>query len=154
MEFTQEEIVNLGQVLRKVSFLEHLTLEDIDPFPDELQKRPFKRGEVIIRQGKRGENFYIVSRGTLGVYKKTFFGFSKDRIATLRRDAQAFFGEMALLGNSRRSASVIGEEDGELYFLSRRVFSNILLKSPAIAKLIKQTAAARQAENLAEGSSN
>jgi len=71
----------------------------------------------------------------------------------LRRDQQAFFGEMALLKNARRSASVIADEDGELYFLSRHVFSGILLKNPAIARLIKQTAAARQAENLAEGSS-
>lgn len=55
---------------------------------------------------------------------------------------------MALLEHAPRSATVIGDEDGELYFLSRRAFDAVLLKNPSIATLIKKAAAVRHTENL------
>jgi len=70
--------------------------------------------------------------------------FSRKRIET--KAPVRFFGEMALLYNTPRNATVIGEQDGMLFSLSRDQFNGILLKNPRIAELIQKEAARRKAQ--------
>ncbi len=135
----------LRLTLKRIAFLEHLKLNEMDEMIGALDKRRFHRGEVIIKQGSMGETFYILSSGRLGVYKEKLF--RKTKIADL--EANAIFGEMALLDNVKRNATVIGEEDGEIYFMPREVFKKVLLNNPGIGALIRQTADYRRAQNRA-----
>lgn len=123
-------------ILTRVSFLQSLKMGELDALLNEMEKRPFKRGETIINQGDTGDLFYIVASGKLNVYKSGFL--SKKLINTM--GPRTYFGEMALLENAKRSATIIGEMDGELYTLSRDTFNQVLLKNPHIAELIKQAA--------------
>lgn len=145
MQLTAQEIANIRLVLKKISFLEHLKLTDLDEFISNLQKRPFRRGETIIQQGDPGETFYILASGRVGVFRKALF--RSKRIATLEKDS--YFGEMSLLSNEQRSATVVGEEEGELYYLPRDAFKKVLLSNGDIAAMIRQTAEYRQAQNRA-----
>lgn len=145
MQLSVNEIANLRLILKRISFLEHLKVNELDHLIGELDKRPFKAGEVIIKQGTPGETFYILASGTAGVFKERWF--SKKRFADLGENQ--FFGEIALLENTGRTASVIADTDGELYFLPRDAFKKILLANPPIADLIRQTAAYREAKNRA-----
>lgn len=75
MEFSSAAISNLNILLQRVHFFQHLTFVQIDPLINALEKRSFKSGEVIIREGERGDKFYLISRGSLGVYKRKFLLF-------------------------------------------------------------------------------
>ncbi len=145
MELTAQTIASLRLVLKKIAFLEHLKVSELDQLIHAMDKRPFKRGETIIKQGDHGETFYILGSGSVLVYRKSgFFGRNR-QVATLKKEA--FFGEMALIDDIERTATVIGEEDGDLYFLPREAFKKVLLNNPGIAELIKKTAQYRATQN-------
>ena len=145
MQLTEEEIAKLRIALKKVSFLEHLRFSELDSLIYNLEKRAYRRGEVIIKQGDRGDRFYILSSGLVGVYRQRAFW--RRRVTSL--EPGRFFGEMALIDNAKRNATIIGEQDGELYSLSRDAFNKVLLANPGIAKLIRQAAEYRKIHNRA-----
>jgi len=49
-----------------------------------------------------------------------------------------FFGEMALMSNEPRNATIVAEEVSELFVLQRYDFEKILLKNPVIATELKK----------------
>jgi cAMP-dependent protein kinase regulator len=71
-------------------------------------KREFADGAVIIKQGDQPDNFYILLSGSCKVFKKS--GEEEKLVATL--GPGSYFGELAMISGSTRSASVIAE--GEL----------------------------------------
>ena len=76
----------------------------------------FISGDTIIGEGDRGDALYIISRGWVKVFKE------QEEIAELR-DGD-FFGEMALLGDQVRTASVIAVIPTDLLRLSRKDKNN------------------------------
>lgn len=145
MQLTSQEIASLRLVFKKISFLEHLKLNELDELIKHMDKRAFHEGETLIREGESGETFYIIASGAVGIFKKKFLG--KKKINSL--GANSFFGEMSLIDNMPRNATVLGEEAGEVYFLPRDTFKKVLLANPSIGELIKQTAEYRRAQNRA-----
>ncbi len=146
MQLSEKEIATLRLVLKKIDFLEYLKFHELDELIANMEKRPFQRGEVIIKQGEPGETFFILATGSVGVFRKKML--LNRRVAKLEKDS--YFGEMALLNNERRNATIVGEEDGELYYLPRETFTKVLLNNPDVAELIRQTAEYRQAQNRAQ----
>jgi MFS family permease len=87
------------------------TLEQLADSLEEVQVEP---GRVVVRQGESGDRFYLVRDGTL-------------RVAINGRDVQTLgpgdsFGEIALLRDVPRTASVVAETDVALYALDRDTF--------------------------------
>ncbi|HEY6605817.1 MAG TPA: MFS transporter [Gaiellaceae bacterium] len=87
------------------------TLEQLAESLEEVQVEP---GRVVVRQGESGDRFYLVRDGTL-------------RVAINGRDVQTLgpgdsFGEIALLRDVPRTASVVAETDVALYALDRDTF--------------------------------
>lgn len=139
MQLPDKEVSRLRLLLKLVSFLEHLTLDQLDHLIDEIDKKSFARGEVLVKQGERGDKFYILASGTVDVYQRRML--MKRHIRTM--GSGAFFGELALIQDSPRTATVIGGEPGDYYFLTRHAFDQILLKNPTIGDTIRKAAAGR-----------
>ena len=78
----------------------------------------YKNGEKIIKEGTKGDKFYIVKTGQVEVFKKNIY------LRTL--NPMEYFGERALLTNEVRSASVIAKGDVELYCLDKDNFNSNL----------------------------
>ena len=142
MDFSENEVAVLRITLKQVSFFELLKMEELDLLMHALERQAFRRGETIIREGQKGDRCYFVVSGAVGIYKGGMF--TRKRIET--KAPVRFFGEMALLYNTPRNATVIGEQDGMLFSLSREAFNGILLKNPRIAELIQKEAARRKAQ--------
>ena len=81
---------------------------------DLIHIEKYKNGEKIIKEGTKGEKFYIVKTGQVEVYQKNIY------LRTL--NPMEYFGERALLTNEVRSATVIAKEDVELYYLDKESF--------------------------------
>lgn len=73
-----------------------------------------QRGDEIIREGAWGDLFFLVSQGEVGVYKEN------ELFRTLRR--YDYFGEMAIVLDAPRYASVKALSDGELVVIERSDF--------------------------------
>jgi serine/threonine protein phosphatase PrpC len=92
---------------------------------------PFKDQDKVIQEGARGEELYIVLSGMMRVKR------GDADVATLGRGEH--FGEMALIRNQPRSATVISDGASELIVLRRRDFFEILRKEHQLAvKLLWQ----------------
>ena len=148
MQFTAEESQQIRDALKRVTFLQHLKMGELDAVISAMDKTAFRKGETLIRQGAYGNTLYLIAAGSLGVYKRAWL-ILKQRIATRRRGE--FVGEMALLDNKPRNATHIADDDGQAYTLTRAAFDGVLLQNPSIAALIRQTAENRHIQDRAEG---
>ena len=80
-------------------------------------------GECIIRQGEQGDSFYVILSGCFDVLVSTG-GKPPVKVAELRRGE--YFGEIALLEDVPRTATVRARGDGTLLALSRNDFGNLI----------------------------
>ncbi|KAL7462803.1 hypothetical protein ACHAXS_003178 [Conticribra weissflogii] len=81
----------------------------------------FERGHVIVREGEKGDVFYIITFGEVDVYKKSQ---GSKKIATLGN--HSFFGERALLGSDTRQATCIASSAVQCLTLTREDFTIML----------------------------
>lgn len=98
---------------------------------DAMEERSFKAGDRVITQGQDGEVLYVVDSGLLDCYKRL----KKDAPETFIKTYQPgeSFGELALLYNAPRAASIIAKEDSVCFSLDRECF-NFIVKDAAIKK--------------------
>ena len=96
-----------------------------------LNMRAVLPGESIIREGEVGDAMYIVSNGRVKVTKMSEAG---TEIVLASLTDGAFFGEMALLSEAPRAASVVAEEETLLFELSRPMLAEITEIFPAVSQ--------------------
>lgn len=138
------DISMLRSALQKVDFFYSLNFSELDMLIKSLKKRKTKKGEVIINQGEIGDKFYLIGKGSFSVHvKKGMSGTNK--VADLS-DGN-FFGEMALVTEMPRTATVIAEDLGELFILYKKDFKKILLSNQRISAIITEVLARRRASN-------
>jgi CRP/FNR family cyclic AMP-dependent transcriptional regulator len=110
--------------------------QDLDP--DEVQLmvssaslREFPAGSVVIKEGEEGESMFIMCRGEVEITKNLTLELAeetpKSRVMTrLRAEDGVSFGEMALLENEVRSATVTALTDVSLMQLPQKEFLNLV----------------------------
>ena len=94
-----------------------------------MRVESFPKGEVIIRQGDEGDKFYIIKEGEAIVFTRET---GKDPVSTLKTGE--FFGEIALLKDVPRSATVTAAQDTQTYVLSKPDFLAATDKSDPFKK--------------------
>ena len=87
-------------LLRDVRFLSPLSADELTQLAMRTTRQLFRAGEVVIRQGDEGDHFYVIERGVAEVWA----GDEPQPRAHLTRGD--YFGEIALLGRVRRTATV------------------------------------------------
>jgi Cyclic nucleotide-binding domain/Ion channel len=105
----------------------------------------FLPGDYVIRAGDRDRDMYFINRGTVEVI-------GPDGATVLAHLGTGdFFGEMALLDDAPRAASVRALDYCDLYRLERARFETVLSQYPAVAGQIRTRAEERRAANAALG---
>ena len=107
-------------------------LRQISQIADELD---FKPGKTLIREGALGREFFVVIDGTAEVQRK---GRKID-------DAGPgdFFGEMALLTDQPRNASVVTTSEVDALIITARNFRSLMETNPLIALKVMRAVADR-----------
>jgi CRP-like cAMP-binding protein/predicted MFS family arabinose efflux permease len=103
----------------------------------QLQTDEVTAGDVVIYQGEYGDSFYIVESGTLDV--------SVDGRHVRSLGPDDFFGGLALMRDTVRTATVRATSDCRLWVLPKRAFLTILVGVDSTAKMIDSAAAEREA---------
>jgi CPA1 family monovalent cation:H+ antiporter len=105
------------ELLKRVPMFEELGERDFQRLVDTLVPRTVLAGEKIIQQGERGKSLFLIARGVVAVLVARGSS-APTRVASLH--AGDFFGEMALLTDEPRNATVKAATDCRLFELSRR----------------------------------
>jgi CRP-like cAMP-binding protein len=99
-----------------------------------------RKGDIIFRQDETGSSLYLILKGSMDVERRGASGQSR-KLATLR--AGAFFGEMALLADVPRSATVRASSDAILLKLSRKDVRALSERDPRVLALLMRFFRAR-----------
>ena len=89
-------------------------------------------GELIYQEGDNSSEMYIVLEGKVRVYKNSS-GNEQFLLAELSGSKASFFGEMGLIQDRKRAATIRASSDAKLLVLSRRNFIRMARKQPDIA---------------------
>jgi hypothetical protein len=112
--------------LKESPFFATLPLEELYHVALSIEEESVKEGTTVIREGTKGDKMYIVVSGELEVKKE-----GGPRFAVLGE--KQVFGDMALLDDEPRSASVVALENVHLLSLQRSSLERILRRYSSIA---------------------
>lgn len=117
-------------MLRKVPLFAHMTLDQLEAINHLVHEVDYLSHEVIIREGDIGSELYILVDGSVDVVKG--MGTSQEiRLATL--SSINYFGEMAILDDEPRSATVVANTDSHLLSLAGENLKELVHEMPEIA---------------------
>ena len=107
-----------------------LSQADIAPLRAVLETRHYMAGEVVIAEGARQSELFLVTRGTASVHVREPDG-RVTRVASF--SAGTVLGELALLDHAPRSATVLADEELACFVLTEASFHELKASHPAIA---------------------
>jgi CRP-like cAMP-binding protein len=129
--------------LRAIPLFRRVGEQDLRQLETHLIERRFPKNATVVEEGLPGDYMYVIRQGRAKVTKASDDG--REKIMNFL-EAGAFFGDMALLGDEARSASVKTLEDSVLLALSRRDFIDLIRQSPDLALAVIEELANRLRE--------
>ncbi len=117
--------------LRDIDFLSGLAMNELERLGAILTRREFAAGETICREGEEGDRMWLLAKGSVSVRLISADGHMNLRIASLSRGTT--IGEMALVEQARRSATIVADEHVVGYELLREGYAWLLSEHPVIA---------------------
>ncbi|PTW61754.1 voltage-gated potassium channel [Breoghania corrubedonensis] len=133
---SREFVITWGMVAR-VPLFEDLNAADIAEVTGLLHSQTVERGEIIAREGDAGTSMFFIASGTVEINLA-------DRTVTMHEGN--FFGEMAVLHRTRRSATVVATSRCRLLVLDGDDLHRLMRRNPAIARRVREAARERLAE--------
>ena len=123
-------------LLQKVSLFQGIERPILYLIAQKMKEASFDAGEVVFSEGEPGDHLYVVLTGTMHVFAE-----KEGTVVTYDRLGEGeSFGEMALIDDAPRSASVEADSLSSCVTLSKRDFLNILNNQPDIAlSMVKST---------------
>ena len=124
--------------LRKVPLFAHLAPQDLERIAEVTEEHAYGEGDTITTEGDPGIETYIVVSGAVVVIR------NGSEVA--RRGEGAVVGEIAIIGDQPRTASLIAAGDVRLLSIGRRQFTAILRERPETALAVMRVLVQRLAE--------
>ena len=126
--------------LQSIPMLQSLDNDTLKTLADIFITERCPAGRDVFREGDPGDKFYIIARGTLTVWINKNEGGEK-QIRTL--DDGDHFGEIALIEDTARTATVRTSTDCIFLTLARDPFLKLLQREPKLAEAFKKVVAQR-----------
>jgi hypothetical protein len=123
------------RALRRLSLFAPLPIATIENLSRRADEVLAPAGDMVIREGDHGDSFYVVAEGMLDV--------SSEQTAFPPLGAGDFFGEIALLEDVPRTATVTARGDCRLYALDRESFLFAVSSHPFATQSARSVVSAR-----------
>ena len=99
---------------------------ELDAIGEQAERVSFAAGDTIVAEGDPADRFYVIVRGEVTISRRSPEG---DEIKLARLGRGQFFGEVGILAETRRTATVRAVGDVELLGLSWQIFQETLERS-------------------------
>jgi len=124
---SDEQRQRLAETIKHIFLFRSLDPDQMSEVLDAMFERRVTESEYVIKQGDDGDNFYVVDSGKFDVFVKMEGETEPKKV--MNYDNQGSFGELALMYNLPRAATVQATTAGALWAMERQTFRRILLKS-------------------------
>ena len=115
-------------------FAEHWVLRRLE-LVSLLKARKFPSDTIIIRKGDEGDSMYFIASGEVEVVLPR---------QSIRLQEGDFFGEVAVLGRVKRTATVIARRNSELLVLDAADVVKFMEQNPRVETILREAMTARQ----------
>lgn len=134
------ELASIEEEFRAVDFLAVLDAQALHLLAEQAQTRLYLPGEIVVREGEPGEEFFVVMAGEADVVIKA--GDGTTTVATLTK--RQFFGEMSLLTGAPRSATVRAKSTLTVIVVGKPAMSQVIALNHHLADQFGAILTARQ----------
>lgn len=117
-------------LLKRVELFSHLTQEQLSALATQSREQAFRKHAVLINEGDIGESMYIIKSGSVKVFVSDDDG---RELVLYEQGPGAVIGDIALLDDEPRSASVVTLEPATALVIGKQAFLDCLLQSPETA---------------------
>jgi CRP-like cAMP-binding protein len=126
-------------ILRGMPIFDELDGEDLNQLAEQLKPETYRAGQVLFHEGDPGDRFYIVESGQLVVTRSV-----NGKVMELsRRGAGDYVGEIALLQNCPRTATITCASECTLLSLEAEYFQALISKSMQVSEWVSRTVTRR-----------
>jgi CRP/FNR family transcriptional regulator, cyclic AMP receptor protein len=123
------------EALRRATLFEGLSRKQLVQLARMSEDLEVPAGKVLCKEGEVGQEFFVIIDGEVEVTR------NGERLAT--RGAGEFFGEIALLEQTRRMATVTARTPLRFFVLTRRDFRQLIHDNPGVELKVLQAVARR-----------
>jgi CRP-like cAMP-binding protein len=150
-----EESHDDGADLIELSEPARVEIDEVPPIPlfsdlpqdafialtERMDLRVATKDEILVQEGEPGTSMFIIIQGKVRVKRKDLEGAQvteSGELTLAELTDGAFFGEMALLSDAPRIASIVCEEDTMLFEIHRDVLADITREYPSVGEVMKR----------------
>jgi CRP-like cAMP-binding protein len=133
----------IRQALERIEVFSAVPPELLDEVAAEFRYADAAAGEAIVKQDDPGDQLFVVEEGELEA--TAVIGPRTVKLGKIVRGD--FFGEFAVLKNSKRTATVTALTPVKLWTLSAKSLNDLSVKSPALAENIRNVMRKRELAN-------
>jgi HEAT repeat protein len=139
---TPEEVTQMERllVLRRISLFQNLSLDQLEAINRLLRESRYLSGEIVCREGDLGNELFILIEGEVRFLRN--FGTPQELLLNTQQPVSAF-GEMGVLADAPRSATVVAATDATLLVLEGERLKELILQVPEISFEIFRVLTAR-----------
>lgn len=116
------------EILKNIPFFSNLNENDLQEISQMVQLQYFPSNHTIFSEGDEGDLMYVIKRGLVQVFR------GSEALGVLKNGA--FFGEMALVSNEPRNATLKTVSDLEVLTLGREHLEKLMQNNSSIATQI------------------
>jgi zinc transporter ZupT len=154
LERKQRDAKALIKLLAACDLMRHLPPEEIEQILPCVGTRHVPAGEVLFRAGDPGDALYIVASGKVEIMDDSAAADGSVGRALAELGEGQAFGEMALLGNGSRTATVRSRGGAELLTIDKVDFEHLVATDHRLAASVERLSHGRAVDNLSAGTQN
>lgn len=117
-------------MIENVSIFAGMDQHDLALIEQRMVRRTYPKQTIILSEGDNSDSLYVILSGRVKVYLNDENG--KEAIINYQ-DAGEYFGELSLIDDSRRSASIMTVEKSTMAIMPKQAFHQVLKNNPDIA---------------------
>lgn len=140
---SRTEFDRIRDRLRRCDLFEPVGDEELEQLAGRVRLERYFTGETVLRQGEPGDSLYVIDEGRVEVLLRTGEN-ETTRLGEI--SSGSFFGEMSMMVDEPRSATVRTTAPTRFLVVDREAFRETLQSNPAIASRLSETLALRKQE--------
>lgn len=129
-----------GSRLKQIPLFASIGASPLEALSGAFTTEVFEEGETVIYEGDLGDQFYLIARGKVSVRPG---GTAPDDEVAVLEDGD-YFGELALLHDEPRNATIISKEKTTCLMLKKDDFHALLQAHPQVRQDVEEEAARRE----------